>query len=180
MSLHEVNQGIHKHKKTMRIGRGVGSGKGKTSGKGHKGQLARAGWKGLSIFQGGGSPLVRRVPKRGFTNSFALTIANVNISEFQDLFEAGEEVSIETLQGKGLLKKRFDLLKVLGNGELTKKLNVSAHRFSEAAKEKIEKAGGTATVVPGRTPVAEKQAATRAAKKADPKNAGKKSGAKKS
>ncbi|WP_425615154.1 50S ribosomal protein L15 [Anatilimnocola sp. NA78] len=171
MSLHEVNQGVHKHKKSMRIGRGVGSGKGKTSGKGHKGQLARAGWKGLSIFQGGGSPLVRRVPKRGFTNSFALTVIEVNVSQLQDLFEAGEEVSVESLQSKGLLKKRFDLLKVLGNGELSKKLKVSAHRFSESAKEKIEKAGGTVTVVPGRTPVAEKQAAIKAAKKADKKPA---------
>jgi large subunit ribosomal protein L15 len=164
MSLHEVNEGIHKHKRPNRLGRGIGSGQGKTSGRGHKGQMARAGWKQLPIFQGGGSPLVRRVPKRGFTNTFALTIANVNVSEIQDLFEAGEEVSIATLQAKGLLKKTFDVLKILGNGELTKKVKVSAHRFSESAKEKIEKAGGTATVVPGRTPVAEKQAATRAAK----------------
>lgn len=165
MSLHEVNVGIHKHKDPIRIGRGVGSGKGKTSGKGHKGQIARAGWKQLPIFQGGGSPLVRRVPKRGFTNSFALTIANVNVSQLQELFAAGEEVSVESLQSKGLLKKQFDELKVLGNGELNKKLNVSAHRFSESAKEKIEKAGGSVTVVKRRTPVAEKQAAQKAAKK---------------
>jgi large subunit ribosomal protein L15 len=164
MSLHEVNQGIHKHKKPNRLGRGIGSGQGKTSGRGHKGQRARTGFKQLPIFQGGGSPLVRRVPKRGFTNSFALTIANVNVSNIQDLFEAGEEVNIETLQAKGLLKKTFDLLKILGNGDLSKKVNVSAHRFSDSAKEKIEKAGGSVTVVPGRTPVAEKQAATRAAK----------------
>jgi large subunit ribosomal protein L15 len=163
MSLHEVNQGVHKHKRPNRKGRGIGSGQGKTGGRGHKGQRARSGFKQLPIFQGGGSPLVRRVPKRGFTNSFALTIANVNVSDIQDLFEAGEEVSIATLQTKGLLKKTFDLLKVLGNGDLSKKVNVSAHRFSEAAKEKIEKAGGTVTVVPGRTPVAEKQAATRTA-----------------
>jgi large subunit ribosomal protein L15 len=162
MSLHEVNQGIHKHKRPNRLGRGVGTGQGKTSGRGHKGQMARAGWKQLPIFQGGGSPLVRRVPKRGFTNSFALTVANINVSDIQDLFEAGEEVTIDTLQSKGLLKKRFDLLKVLGNGDLSKKVNVSAHRFSESAKEKIEKAGGTATVVPGRTAVAEKQAAKKA------------------
>jgi large subunit ribosomal protein L15 len=166
MSLHEINVGIHKHKQPIRIGRGVGSGKGKTSGKGHKGQIARAGWKQLPIFQGGGSPLVRRVPKRGFTNSFALTIANVNVSDLQELFAAGEEVSIATLQGKGLLKKQFDELKVLGNGELSKKLTVSAHRFSESAKEKIEKAGGTVTLIQRRTPVAEKQAAAKAAKKA--------------
>jgi large subunit ribosomal protein L15 len=172
MSLHEVNQGVHKHKKLTRVGRGLGSGLGKTAGKGHKGQRARAGWKALSIFQGGGSPLVRRVPKRGFTNTFAQTVVSVNVSELQDLFEAGEDVSIETLQGKGLLKKRFDELKILGNGELSKKLKVSAHRFSESAKEKIEKAGGTVTVVPGRTPVAEKQAA---AKEAAAKKPGKKS-----
>jgi large subunit ribosomal protein L15 len=170
--LHEVNQGVHKHKKLTRVGRGLGSGLGKTAGKGHKGQRARAGWKALSIFQGGGSPLVRRVPKRGFTNTFAQTVVSVNVSELQDLFEAGEDVSIETLQGKGLLKKRFDELKILGNGELSKKLKVSAHRFSESAKEKIEKAGGTVTVVPGRTPVAEKQAA---AKEAAAKKPGKKS-----
>lgn len=174
MSLHEVNQGIHKHKKITRVGRGLGSGLGKTAGKGHKGQRARAGWKALSIFQGGGSPLVRRVPKRGFTNTFAVTVINVNVSELQDLFEAGEEVSVATLQSKGLLKKRFDVLKVLGNGDLSKKLKVSAHRFSESAKEKIEKAGGTVTLVPGPTPVAEKQAAIRAAKKTDAKKPGKK------
>lgn len=166
MSLHEVNVGIHKHKDPIRIGRGVGSGKGKTSGKGHKGQIARAGWKQLPIFQGGGSPLVRRVPKRGFTNSFALTVANINVSDLQELFAAGEEVTIAALQSKGLLKKQFDELKVLGNGELSKKLTVSAHRFSESAKEKIEKAGGSVTVLQRRTPVAEKQAAAKAAKKA--------------
>src|SRR4051812_3720877 len=154
MSLHEINQGVHKHKRPNRKGRGIGSGQGKTSGRGHKGQFARSGWKALPIFQGGGSPLVRRVPKRGFTNSFALTVAEVNVSQLQDLFEAGEEVSIATLQSKGLLKKRFDELKVLGNGDLSKKLTVAAHRFSESAKDKIEKAGGTANVLAGRVPVA--------------------------
>jgi large subunit ribosomal protein L15 len=172
MRLHEINQGIHKHKKPNRLGRGIGSGQGKTAGRGHKGQFARSGWKALPIFQGGGSPLVRRIPKRGFTNSFALTVAEVNVSQLDKLFEAGEEVSVATLQAKGLLKKRFDELKVLGNGEITKKLNVSAHRFSASAKEKIEKAGGSVTVVTRRIPVAEKQAAAKAAKQA---KAGKKS-----
>src|SRR5688572_19110330 len=143
MSLHEIHKGVHKNKKFKRIGRGIGSGRGKTSGKGHKGQMARSGWKALPIFQGGGSPLVRRVPKRGFTNTFALTIAEVNVSEIQDLFEAGEEVTVATLKDKGLLKKTFDILKILGKGELSKKVKVSAHRFSESAKEKIENAGGT-------------------------------------
>lgn len=166
MSLHEINQGVHKHKRPNRLGRGVGSGQGKTSGRGHKGQFARSGWKALPIFQGGGSPLVRRVPKRGFTNIFGLTIAEVNVAQLQDLFSAGEEVSVATLQAKGLLKRKFDELKVLGNGDISKNLRVSAHRFSESAKEKIEKAGGSVTIVPGRTPVAEKQAAAKAARKA--------------
>ena len=157
MSLHEVNQGVHKHKRPQRKGRGLGSGLGKTAGRGHKGQFARSGWKALSIFQGGGSPLVRRIPKRGFTNSGALIVAEINIGDLEDLFDAGASVSPESLQEAGILKKRFDLLKVLGDGELTKKLAVSAHRFSASAKEKIEQAGGSATVVPGRTPVADKK-----------------------
>jgi large subunit ribosomal protein L15 len=157
MSLHEINQGVHKHKRPNRKGRGIGSGQGKTAGRGHKGQFARAGWKALSIFQGGGSPLVRRIPKRGFTNSGALTVAEINVGDLEDLFEVGASISPESLQEAGILKKRFDVLKVLGDGELTKKLAVSAHRFSASARQKIEQAGGTATVVPGRTPVADKQ-----------------------
>jgi len=166
MMLHDVNVDIHKHKRPNRLGRGIGSGQGKTAGRGHKGQRARSGYKMLSIFQGGGSPLVRRVPKRGFTNSFALIVASINVDDLQELFEAGEVITPELLQTKGILKKRFDLLKILGNGELTKKLSVSAHQFSAAAKEKIEQAGGTVTVLPGRTPVEEKKAAAKAAKKA--------------
>jgi len=157
MSLHEINQGVHKHKRPNRKGRGIGSGQGKTAGRGHKGQFARAGWKSLSIFQGGGSPLVRRIPKRGFTNSGALIVAEINVGDLEDLFDAGASVSPDSLQEVGILKKRFDVLKVLGDGELTKKLAVSAHRFSASAKEKIEQAGGSATVVPGRTPVADKK-----------------------
>ena len=157
MSLHEINQGVHKHKRPNRKGRGIGSGQGKTAGRGHKGQFARAGWKSLSIFQGGGSPLVRRIPKRGFTNSGALIVAEINVGDLEDLFDAGASVSPESLQEAGILKKRYDVLKVLGDGELTKKLAVSAHRFSASAKEKIEQVGGSATVVPGRTPVADKK-----------------------
>jgi large subunit ribosomal protein L15 len=171
MSLHEVHQGVQKHKKTRRIGRGVGSGRGKTSGKGHKGQIARAGWKTLPIFQGGGSPMVRRIPKRGFTNIFAATIAEVNVSDLELLFDAGAEVTAETLAEKGYLKKRFDELKILGDGELTKTLTVSAHRFSASAREKIEKAGGTVNVLKVKTTVAEKRAARKAAAKAEGKQA---------
>jgi large subunit ribosomal protein L15 len=165
MSLHEINKGIHKHKKPMRIGRGVGSGQGKTSAKGHKGQKARAGWKSLSIFQGGAMPLVRRVPKRGFTNAFAVKVEAVNVGDLNEFFNDGDAVTPESLRERGVLKSRYDELKVLGDGELTKKLNISAHRFSASAKEKIEKAGGQATVLAGKTPVAEKQKKAKAAGK---------------
>ena len=165
MMLQDVNEEIHKHKKPNRLGRGVGTGQGKTSGRGHKGQRARAGYKMLPIFQGGGSPLVRRVPKRGFTNSFALKVASINVAELSELFDNGAEVSAEILREKGIIKSRFDLLKILGNGELSKKLKVAAHQFSASATEKIEKAGGTVTVVPGRTPVEEKKKAAKEAKK---------------
>src|SRR5262245_10954745 len=166
MSLHEINHGVHKHKRPNRKGRGIGSGLGKTAGRGHKGQFARAGWKALAIFQGGQMPLVRRVPKRGFTNSLALTVAEINVGDLEDLFEAGATVTPDSLQAAGIIKRKFDVLKVLGDGELTKKLSVSAHRFSASAKDKIEKAGGSATVVPGRTPVATKKQAKKDAKRA--------------
>ncbi len=165
MSLHEVNQGIHKHKRPNRKGRGIGSGQGKTAGRGHKGQFARAGWKALPIVQGGGSPLVRRIPKRGFTNSWAVTVAEINVGDLEELFDSGAEVTPQSLQAAGILKRRFDVLKVLGDGELTKKFAVSAHRFSAAAREKIEQAGGSVTVVPGPTPVDEKKKAKKLAKK---------------
>ena len=169
MLLNEVNEGIQKRKKGRRIGRGVGSGRGKTSGRGHKGQRARAGYKMLPIFQGGGSPLVRRVPKRGFTNEFALKVATINVSELAELFTGGEKITPEVLQEKGVIKRRFDLLKILGNGDLKAKLNVSAHQFSASAKEKIEQAGGTATVLPGRANVEEYKNEIKAAKKAKKK-----------
>ena len=159
MSLHEVHENVTRHRKPTRVGRGLGSGQGKTSGKGHKGQRARAGWKASPVFQGGGMPLVRRVPKRGFTNSFALRIAAVNVGDLESEFDAGDAVTPESLVERGLIKVRHDLIKVLGDGELTKKLSISAHRFSTSAKEKIERAGGSVNVLPGRTPVAAKKAA---------------------
>jgi large subunit ribosomal protein L15 len=166
MALHEINQGVEKHKRPNRKGRGIGSGQGKTAGRGHKGQFARSGWKALSIFQGGGSPLVRRVPKRGFTNSWAVDVAEINVGDLEDLFDSGASISPDSLREAGILKKRFDVLKILGDGELTKKLTVAAHRFSASAREKIEKAGGTVTIVPGPTPVSEKKKAAKAAKAA--------------
>jgi large subunit ribosomal protein L15 len=163
MSLHEINQGVHKHKRPQRKGRGIGSGLGKTAGRGHKGQFARAGWKALAVFQGGASPLVRRVPKRGFTNSLAQIVAEINIGDLEDLFDAGATITPEALQQAGIIKRRFDVLKVLGDGDLTKKLSVSAHRFSASAKEKIEKAGGSATILPGKKPVAKRNKSKKAA-----------------
>ncbi len=163
MILNDVHRGIQKFRKRKRVGRGPGSGHGKTSGRGHKGQGSRAGFSRKPTFQGGAMSLVRRVPKRGFNNRWALTVAVVNIGQINDAFEAGEEVTLEALAAKNLAKGRFDLLKVLGDGELTKKLKVSGHRFSKSAIEKIEKSGGEVIVLPGKTPVAEKVRLAKAA-----------------
>lgn len=157
MNLNDVHRGIKKFKKRKRIGRGPGSGHGKTSGRGHKGQGARAGWSHHPIFQGGAMPLVRRVPKRGFNNRYALKVAIVNVGDLEKAYESGAEVTPETLGNTPLLGHRYDVLKVLGNGQLSKKLKVSAHRFSQSAVEKIEQAGGEVVRLPGRTPVKEKK-----------------------
>ncbi|TWT46583.1 50S ribosomal protein L15 [Botrimarina hoheduenensis] len=164
MILNDVNRGIHKHRKRKRIGRGPGSGHGKTSGRGHNGAGSRAGNSSHPVFQGGTMPLVRRVPKRGFNNRWASQVVVVNVGEIDAAFDAGAEVTIEALVAKNIAKGRFDELKVLGEGELTKKLKISAHRFSKSASEKIAAAGGEAVVVPGKVPVEEKKRAARAAK----------------
>lgn len=157
MILNDVHRGIRRHKKRKRIGRGPGSGHGKTSGRGHKGQGSRAGSSAHVTFQGGAMPLVRRVPKRGFNNRWGVTVAVVNVGQLDQAFEASEEVTLESLEAKNLAKGRFDVLKVLGDGELSKKLKISAHRFSKSAVEKIEKAGGEMLVLPGKTTVAQKK-----------------------
>lgn len=157
MIINDVHRGIKKFKKRKRIGRGPGSGHGKTAGRGHKGQGSRSGFANHPTFQGGTMPLVRRVPKRGFNNRWGLTIAVVNVGQIDEAYAAGEEVSLETLAAKNLAKGRFDVLKVLGDGELSKKLKIAAHRFSKSAVEKIEKAGGEMVVLPGKTSVKEKQ-----------------------
>ncbi|MCC9607507.1 50S ribosomal protein L15 [Blastopirellula sp. JC732] len=165
MDFNEVHSGVQKNRKRKRIGRGPGSGHGKTSGRGHKGAKSRAGYSRNPIFQGGTMPLVRRVPKRGFFNQFAPTVVAINVADLEREFAAGEEVTPDTLRAKGLAKRRYDELKVLGTGDLTKKLTVSAHRFSESAKQKIEAAGGSCVIIPGKTPVEEKKKAAREAKK---------------
>ena len=169
MNLDDVHRGIQKKKKRRRIGRGPGSGHGKTAGRGHKGQRSRSGWSAHPIFQGGAMPLVRRVPKRGFNNKFALSVVAVNVGDLERVFAAGEEVNPETLRQRSLAKKRYDVLKILGNGELNKKLNVTAHRFSQSAQEKIEQAGGTITILAGKKPVVKnKQASAKPAAAAPP------------
>ena len=147
MKLHELSPVAGSTKERKRIGRGPASGQGKTAGKGHKGQKARAG-RGMQIgFEGGQMPLQRRIPKRGFNNIFATEMAIVNISALDKAYEAGATVTVDSLIEKGLVKKALDGVKVLGHGELTKALTVQANAFSESAKAKIEALGGKAEVV---------------------------------
>ncbi len=134
-----------KHNDNFRRGRGHGSGNGKTAGKGHKGQKARSGAPRIG-FEGGQMPLYRRLPKRGFKNINAKDIVGINISVLER-FDADSTVDIEALVSAGVVKNTRDGVKILGNGELTKKLNVKANAFSAAAKEKIEALGGTAEVI---------------------------------
>lgn len=133
------------HRKKI-VGRGIGSGVGKTSGRGHKGQKARSGGGVRPGFEGGQMPLYRRLPKRGFTNIFAKKYVSVNV-EVLDKFNDGDEVTAETMLEKGIISKVCDGVKILGRGEVTKKLNVKAAKISASAKEKIEKAGGKAEVM---------------------------------
>jgi large subunit ribosomal protein L15 len=138
--------------KRLRVGRGVGSGVGKTSGRGQKGQKARAGGNiNKKHFQGGQTPIQRRLPKRGFRNPLADIVVNVNVGALE-AFDDGAQVDLIALHERRLVQGRFDVLKVLGDGELTKKLTVTAHRFSKGAVEKIEKAGGKAIVLASPAP----------------------------
>ncbi len=147
MKLHELAPAEGSKKSVKRIGRGAGSGQGKTAGKGHKGQLARAGRGMRPGFEGGQMPLQRRIPKRGFNNIFAKEIATVNVSALEKAFDDGATVDIEALINKGIIKKALDGVKVLGNGEITKKLTVQVNAYSDSAKQKIEAAGGKAEVI---------------------------------
>ena len=146
MKLHELSPAVGSTKEAKRIGRGHGSGNGKTAGKGHKGQKARAGRGMRAGFEGGQMPLQRRVPKRGFNNIFATKFAIINVADLE-AFEAGAVVDAAALQDKGLVKKLYDGVKVLGNGNLSKAVTVKASAFSESAKSKIEAAGGKAEVI---------------------------------
>ena len=147
MKLHELSPNEGSVKDSFRRGRGAGSGNGKTAGKGHKGQNARSGGGVRPGFQGGQLPLYRQLPKRGFHNKFGVTYAVVNVDDLDKKFEDGATVDAEALLESGIISKVCDGIKVLGRGEITKKLTVKAAVFSETAKGKIEAAGGKTEVI---------------------------------
>jgi large subunit ribosomal protein L15 len=153
--LSKISAPVGANTKKTRAGRGVGSGLGKTAGRGQKGQKARStGQMGRLWFEGGQTPLMRRLPKRGFRNPFPTVVAEINVGDL-DGFDAGSTLDLEVLRERGLVKGRPEKLKILGVGDLSKKLTIRAHGFSKSAKEKIEKAGGSAVVIekpqPGKT-----------------------------
>ncbi|MDD2396926.1 MAG: 50S ribosomal protein L15 [Tissierellia bacterium] len=146
MKLHELKPNPGSVKKRKRLGRGTASGQGKTAGRGMNGQGSRSGGGTRPGFEGGNMPLYRRLPKRGFTNIFGTQYAELNVEDLNQ-FEDGAEITPEVLKSEGILKKQLDGVKILGNGELEKKLTVKAHKFSKSAVEKIEAAGGKAEVI---------------------------------
>ena len=147
MELYDLKPAPGATRTRRRVGRGPGSGAGKTAGKGHKGQKSRSGYSRRFGFEGGQMPLVRRLPKRGFTNNFRIEFQVVNLRDLERVFGDGDVVSPESLVDKGLVRRGAKPVKILGSGELTKKLNVKAHKFSTAAQSSIEKVGGSCEVV---------------------------------
>ena len=146
MRLEELKPAEGSKHRAKIVGRGIGSGTGKTSGKGHKGQNARSGGGVRPGFEGGQMPLYRRLPKRGFKNIFAKQYVSINVEELNKL-DDGADVTAEALMDKGIISKALDGVKILGRGEVTKKVNVKVAKYSASAKEKIEKAGGKAEVM---------------------------------
>ena len=146
MKLHELQPAVGSTTAAKRVGRGVGSGLGKTSGKGHKGAKARSGGGKRPGFEGGQMPLYRRVPKRGFTNIFGTEYAAVNVERLE-VFNDGDVVTVDELLAKKIIRQPMDGVKIMGTGELTKKLTVKAAKFTASAKEKIEALGGKAEVI---------------------------------
>ena len=148
MLSNEITTIVGANKKRKRLGRGRGSGQGKTAGRGHKGAGSRAGYSVHLAYEGGQMPLFRRLPKRGFNNAaFATRYEIVNVSQLERYFQDGASVAIKDLAGVGLIQNQKSRVKVLGDGELTKKLTVSAHKFSKSAEQKISSCGGTAQIV---------------------------------
>ena len=151
LGIHNIGAPEGANKRKKRVGRGPGSGHGKTSTRGHKGQKSRSGYSGRAGFEGGQMPLQRRIPKRGFTNIFKKEWIEVNLADLEDRFDASDKVTPELMVERGMIKKgklaRYMGVVVLGRGNLTKALNITAHRFSQSAREKIEAAGGAAILV---------------------------------
>ena len=148
MKIYELQPGPGANRQSFRKGRGHGSGNGKTAGRGHKGQNARSGGGVRPGFEGGQTPLYRRMPKRGFNRKrFADVYAEINLHIIDDNFADGDIVNLETLTAKGIVRKEFDGLSILGNGDLTKKVTIQATRFTKSAAEKIAQAGGKAEVI---------------------------------
>lgn len=151
LGIHNIGAPEGANKKKKRVGRGPGSGHGKTSTRGHKGQKSRSGYSGRAGFEGGQMPLQRRLPKRGFTNIFKKQWVEVKLADLDRKFELGEDVTPDMMVERGLIKKgalrRADGVVILGGGALTKSLNITAHRFTKGAKEKIEAVGGKAAIV---------------------------------
>jgi len=147
MELHDLHPAPGAKRPRKRVGRGPGSGHGKTAGRGHKGQRSRSGFSRRYGFEGGQMPLVRRIPKRGFTNIFRVEFQVVNLRDLERVFADGDTVSPKEMIDKGLVRRGKRLVKVLADGELSKKLTVRAHKFSASARVGIEKAGGSCEVV---------------------------------
>lgn len=162
MSLHEINSGIESNQTRKRLGRGTGSGLGKTSGRGHKGQRSRSGSSLHPLFEGGQMPLARRIPKRGFNNrEFADVVATVNVSDLEANFESGSTVALFDYESCSLISGAYDKVKILGDGELTKNLTVCADMFSASALKKIQAVGGTVEYFPQKRPVVKNKMGTR-------------------
>ncbi|NOZ78185.1 MAG: 50S ribosomal protein L15 [Acidobacteria bacterium] len=147
MELHTLRPAPGAKKPRKRVGRGPGSGHGKTAGRGHKGQKSRSGYSRRFGFEGGQMPLVRQIPKRGFTNIFRVEFQLVHLKDLESQFEDGSSVTLELLASKGLIRPRKGPVKILADGDLSKKLTVQAHKFSQSAQAKIEAAGGSCEVV---------------------------------
>jgi large subunit ribosomal protein L15 len=147
LSLNNLKPAAGSTHKKKRVGRGPGSGLGKTAGRGHKGQKSRSGYSSRPGFEGGQMPLQRRLPKRGFTNIFKKQWLEISLAKLEENFNAGDEITPEILHNRGLIKKAKHDLVILGSGEISKALKISAHRFTKTAKDKIEAAGGSATQI---------------------------------
>jgi len=137
MRIEGVNEGVTKHRRPLRVGRGKGAGQGKLCGRGQDGHKSRSGYSRHPGMVGEDLPMIRRIPKRGFNNPYAQTVVSLNVADLSAAFVAGDVITPESLEAKGLVKRRFDEIKILGEGEIDKALKVSAHRFSGSAESKI-------------------------------------------